>query len=512
MREQPLIYSKLLAWCIVLSLAPSLREANAVQSSSSKPNIVFILADDLGYGDVQCLNPERGKIPTPAIDSLAAQGMIFTDAHSTSSVCTPTRYSILTGRYNWRTRLQKSVLYGFDKPLIAPERSTVADLLRQRGYTAAAIGKWHLGMELPKTEDLPIKGHNPQHIDWKGRIEDGPIDRGFDYFFGISASLDMPPYIYIENDQFVGQGTATKAFNRKGPAEPDFEAVDVLPMIGKKSVEYISRQNDATPFFVYIALTSPHTPILPTTEWKGRSSLGKYGDFVMQTDSVIGDIVNAIDDAGIGDNTLVIVTSDNGCSKAAGILKLEAKGHYPSAHLRGSKADLWDGGHRVPFVARWPQVISPGSSSEQLICQIDLLATCADIIGQPIPKGVGEDSVSFQPAFTGEPIESTRAGVIHHSVHGYFAYRQGKWKLLLSKGSGGWSSPSEKQVPEGRPIAQLYDMELDPGERDNLYDTHPEEVERLLALLESDVKRGRSTDGAAATNDVKRIKIWKGKK
>lgn len=471
-----------------------------------------MLADDFGYGDAQCLNPERGKIPTPAIDQLAKEGMIFTDAHSSSSVCTPTRYSLLTGRYNWRTHLQKSVLYGFDKPLIAKDRLTVGGLLQKHGYTTGAIGKWHLGLDLPFTDDTRVKGHNQRNIDWKAPVKNGPVDRGFDYFHGISASLDMTPYIYIENDRFVGEATATKAFHRKGPAEPDFEAVDVLPMIGKKTVEFISRQDASKPFFAYVAFTSPHTPILPSKEWQGKSPIGKYGDFVMQTDAVVGDIVRAIDENGFGENTLVIFSTDNGCSKAAKITEMEAKGHYPSAHLRGSKADLWDGGHRVPFIARWPKVVKAGSTSEQLICQSDLMATCADLVGVEVPDGAGEDSVSFVPALKGQPIKSSRAGVIHHSIDGCFAYRQGKWKLLLARGSGGWTAPRENKVPEGSPEGQLYDMEADPGETTNLYESKPEIVSKLLAQLTSDVERGRSTDGAPAKNDVEEIVLWKSKK
>ncbi|MCM2369804.1 sulfatase family protein [Aporhodopirellula aestuarii] len=485
--------------------------AGFTSAENTKPNIIFILADDLGYGDVQCLNPERGLIETPAIDSLAGQGMIFTDAHTASSVCTPTRYSILTGRYNWRTKLQKSVLYGFDEPLIDQDRLTVAGFLRDNGYTTAAIGKWHLGLDLPKTDDQPFQGHNAQNVDWNGVIKNGPVERGFDYFYGISASLDMPPYIYIENDRFVGEGTATKAFNRKGPAEPSFEAIDVLPMIGKKTVEFIKKQDSSKPFFAYVAFTSPHTPILPSKEWQGRSDLGKYGDFVMQTDAVVGDIVNAIDAAGFGENTLIIFTSDNGCSKAAGIKELQEKGHFPSAHLRGSKADLWDGGHRVPFILRWPKVVEAGSKTDQLVCQTDFMATCADVIGASVPNGAGEDSVSFKPALVGEPIESSRAGVIHHSIGGFFSYRQGKWKLLLCKGSGGWSAPNENQARNAKLPAQLYDLEADPGEQNNLYESNPEVVDALFKQLTSDVERGRSTAGAPAENDVDDIVIWKGR-
>lgn len=495
--------------CIASAIIAEGVSAEGIEPTS--PNIVFILADDLGYGDVQCFNPQRGKISTPHMDRLASEGMSFTDAHSTSSVCTPTRYSILTGRYNWRTKLQQGVLYGFDAPLIAKDRMTVAGLLKQQGYTTAAFGKWHLGLELPSTDDKPFEGNNPQNVDWDAEVANGPVTRGFDHFYGISASLDMPPYIYIEDDHFVGRGTATKAFHRKGPAEPDFEAVDVLPTIGQKAAEFIKRQSGSRPFFAYVPLSSPHTPIVPSKPWQGKSGLGEYGDFVMQTDAVVGQIVDAIEEAGLSDNTIVIVTSDNGCSSAANIKGLQQQGHYPSAQFRGSKADLWDGGHRIPFIVRWPGRVKPGSTCDQTICQVDLMATCAELVGSAIPEDAAEDSVSFLNALDGKPIESTRAGVIHHSIGGYFAYRQGKWKLLLSRGSGGWTSPNEKQAADSPLPAQLYDMQADPSETNNLYADEPEVASRLLAQLESDIRRGRSTAGADTKNDVDNIIIWKNK-
>ncbi|WPJ96256.1 arylsulfatase [Coraliomargarita algicola] len=482
--------------CALLALT------SLVSIAATQPNIVFIFADDMGYGDVQVLNPERGKIPTPHIDALARDGMIFTDAHTSSSVCTPSRYSLMTGRYNWRTTRQAGVLGGFGNPLIPTGRMTVASLLKAQGYRTAMIGKWHLGMNLPK-------GQGMNNIDWSGTITGGPFDLGFDYYFGISASLDMPPYIYIENDKFVGECTTTKAFFRKGPAHEDFEAVNVLDDLAEKAVEFIEKQEASTPFFTYIALPSPHTPIVPTPEWKGKSELGAYGDFQMQTDAFVGQIVAAVDAGGFSQNTIIIVSSDNGCSKAAGIPALEAKGHFPSAQFRGSKSDLWDGGHRVPFIVRWPAIVEAGSQSDELICLTDFMATCAELSGGELPADAGEDSVSFLPALKGDSIESTRAGIVHHSISGHFAYRMGKWKLLLSKGSAGWTSPTEKQMPKESPNAQLYDLGADPGETTNLYESHPEVAARLLAQLESDVARGRSTEGPAAKNDTNRINLWK---
>ena len=347
----------------------------------------------------------------------------------------------------------------------------------------------------------------PSSIDWKGTIKNSPVDNGFNYYYGISASLDMPPYIWIENNKFVGEGTATKAFNRKGPAEPNFEAVDVVPEIGRKTVEYIKSQKAGKPFFAYVPLTSPHTPILPSKEWEGKSPLGKYGDFVMETDDIVGKIVAAIDEMGFTDNTLIIVTSDNGCSKSAGIDKLAEKGHEGSYIYRGSKADLWDGGHRVPFIVRWPKQVKAGTTNNSLVCLTDLFATLCDITGKPVPAKNAEDSYSFLPALKGSRVLN-RTSVIHHSIGGYFAYRKGKWKLLLSKGSGGWSSPTEKEagnVPE----AQLYDMVADPGEKNNLYTKQPKVAAALLQEMEKDINAGRSTKGVAVKNDIKDIIIWK---
>jgi arylsulfatase A-like enzyme len=477
-------------------------------AGAQRPNIVYILADDLGYGDVHALNPEQGKIATPHMDKLVAEGMVFTDAHTSSSVCTPTRYGVLTGRYNWRSRLQSGVIFGFDQPLITPDHLTVPGLLKTQGYKTAMIGKWHLGLGLRDTAGKPTKGVKAEvnGVDWKARILGGPVDLGFDSWYGTAASLDMPPYIFIKDAHFVGECTTTKAFHRPGPAHADFEAVEMLSILSQKSTEYIKQQKADEPFFMYIALTSPHAPLLPSAEWQGKSELGTYGDFVMNTDAIVGDIVDAVDAAGLAENTIVIMTSDNGCSKVCddakgskgGLQFLKDQGHYPNANFRGAKSDLWDGGHRVPFIVRWPAGVKAGSSSDQLICLTDLMATCADLSGATLPSTAGEDSVSFAPALKGEPIVSTRKGVIHHSVGGKFAYRQGKWKLLLTNDSGGWT---KEPMPAGT-VMQLYDMEADPEEQHNLYASHPEVAQKLLAQLKMDVNRGRSTDGPKLTNDV----------
>jgi arylsulfatase A-like enzyme len=484
---------KKLMWVMGLTLI-----AGVVCAESATPNIVFVFCDDLGYGDVQCLNPERGKIPTPCIDTLAGQGMVFTDAHSGSSVCSPTRYGLLTGRYSWRTRLQQGVTQGYEPNLIAPDRPTVASFLKERGYHTALIGKWHLDFQYqdPETGALLTRPKKKSPPPVGTHIPDGPTTRGFDYYHGFHHARDMKAV--IENDTVI---------------EHDDE-INMLPRLKREAVAYIearAKAADGQPFFLYVPLGSPHTPIVPSPEWQGKSGINAYADFVMQTDAALGAIMDALDQNGFADDTLVIFSSDNGCSKAANFKALEAAGHYASAYMRGSKADIWDGGHRVPFMVRWPGRVTAGSTSDQLICLIDFFATLAEMIEKPLPEKSAEDSVSFLPALEGQPIVSTRNGVIHHSFSGHFAYRSGPWKLCLAKGSGGWTSPQEKEMPADAPEAQLYNLDRDPGETTNLYSSRPDVVERLLKRLEEDVARGRSTEGVPSTNDVQDVKLWKSK-
>lgn len=463
-------------------LAPFI--ARAEQPSARAPNIVYILADDMGYGDVSALNPES-KIPTPHIDRLAKEGLIFTDAHSNSAVCTPTRYGILTGRYCWRSSLKSGVLNGFSPPLIEKGRMTVASFLKENGYATACFGKWHLGMAFPKKEN---------ETDWSGIIKGSPIANGFDTYHGIAASLDMPPYIWIHDNRFVGTCTTQKSFSRKGPAHADFEAVDVLPEIGRRTVAYIEKQTPATPFFIYVPLTSPHTPIVPEKAFKGKSPLGAYGDFCMQTDAVVGEICAALEKQGFSGNTLVIFTSDNGCAPYVGVGNLEKKGHFPSAGKRGYKADIFEGGHRIPYVVRWPGKIKPGSKSDETICLTDFLATCADILGKKLPRDAGEDSISTLPVMLGQDYpKPLREATVHHSINGSFAIRQGKWKLENCPDSGGWSAPKPKsKEAKALPPIQLYNLETDPTETKNLHAEHPEIVKRLSDLLEKYKREGRS--------------------
>ncbi|MCG9792352.1 sulfatase family protein [Flavobacterium algicola] len=499
---------------IILFSALTMCGAYAQESVNKKsPNIVYILCDDLGYGDVQCLNPDRGKIATPNMDQLRSEGMSFTDAHSSSSVCTPSRYSVLTGRYAWRTHLQARVLSGNGKPLIESGRLTVGGLLKQHGYTAAAIGKWHLGL-------------NYDSNDYSKVITDGPLQHGFDYFFGIAGSADMPPYDFIENDHFTQIPSVQKQFPsltygsvskrgpaRLGPAAPDYEAENVLPTITTKAVDYLDeRGKDKKPFFLYLALPSPHTPLVPSKEWQNKSGLGPYGDFVMQTDWALGEVMKAIEKAGLNKNTMVIFTSDNGVAPYIGVHELEALGHYPSAEFRGYKLDIWEGGHRVPFFVRWPGKIKANSQSNEVICLSNLLATSAELVGAKLPDNAGEDSFSLLPTILEKTNKQQSHAIVNHSWTGRFAIRQGNWKLELCPGSGGTGGAGELTGPDaiaaGLPPIQLYNIHEDLAEKVNLQHQDPKIVASLTKLLEQYVANGRSTPGKPQRNDVP-IDIWK---
>jgi arylsulfatase A len=470
--------------------------SQAATAVPTRPSILYILCDDLGIGDVHAFNPERGKIPTPNMDRLASQGMSFTDAHATSAVCTPSRYGILTGRYNWRSRLQKGVLNGNSPPLLEPGRLTVPALLKSLGYDTDAIGKWHLGLLWDDRK-------------YHGVIIDGPLQHGFDHFFGIAASLDMPPFAWIDDDHFPEYPSVTKKWVRTGAAAPSFEAVDALPTVQKKAIEYLNSHTKG-PFFLYVALPSPHTPLVPTPQWQGKSplNLGPYADYVMETDDVVGKILDALDADHLSDSTLVYFTSDNGCAPYIGVKALEAKGHFPSAQFRGYKSDIWDGGHRIPLVIRWPGVTQSGTRYDETVCLSDLMATTAAITGFSIPPNAGEDSVSILPALTGDKAP-LRDAEVQHSIDGNFAIRVGSWKLELCAGSGGWSDPREPAAAKLHlPKVQLYDLATDIGEQHNLQAEHPEKVASMTALLEKYVNDGRSTPGPPQKNDVP-IDIWK---
>lgn len=488
-------------------------------SRAASPNVVYILCDDLGYGDVSCLN-QNGKIRTPHMDRIGQEGAIFRDAHSGSSVCTPTRYGIMTGRYCWRSRLQSGVLGGLSPSLIETGRMTVASYLKSKGYRTAVIGKWHLGMDwkvIGAEGVTPLgieKASQVRSVDYSAEVAGGPLAVGFEKFFGISASLDMVPYTFLEGRKvsvvpdeegsFPMYWGRDRGRTRVGPLAKGFDAGDVLPRLIAESVSYIrdraADSRNGTPFFLYVPLASPHTPIVPSEEWRGRSGLGAYADFVMQTDDGIGRILAEIESQGLGKNTLFVVTSDNGCSPAADIKGLQEQGHEPSERFRGHKADIFDGGHRVPFLVRWPERVRSGTVVDELVCLTDLLATVADVAGERLPEDAGEDSVSFLPLLEGK--KGGREEIVHHSINGSFAIRDRRWKLAFCGDSGGWSEPRPGKAGKAAGMVQLFDMQSDVGETKNVNADYPEEVKRLTERMESLIHEGRSTPGPRRANEV----------
>ncbi|GMQ26423.1 arylsulfatase [Algoriphagus sp. oki45] len=486
----------------------------APPKKESPPNIIFILADDLGYGDLKAFHP-NSKISTPHLDRLAAEGMIFTDAHTTSAVCTPSRYALLTGRYNWRTSLKEGVLTGESQALIPKERTTVASMLKSKGYETAFIGKWHLGMnwglKVDSIEQVG-KGYAADFslVDFSKPVKNGPTVLGFDYSYALPASLDMAPYVYVENDQVtqipnretIDEGEYS--WWRKGPTSPDFIHEEVTPNFFKRTIQYIQSQSGQDkPFFLYLALPSPHTPILPKEEWQGKSGLLPYADFVMMIDDYIGQVNRALAEAGLEENTLLIFSSDNGCAPAAGFTQLVEMGHLPSAQFRGHKADIYEGGHRVPFIAKWPRQIQAGSSAGETVSLVDFFATAAELSGYEVGENEGEDSYSLLPLLLGNtPSGEFREATVFHSVNGTFAIRKGDWKLILAPGSGGWSYPRPNDpVSKDLPELQLFNLASDPGETTNLEAEQTEKVEELKSLLAKYIQQGRSTPGAPQAND-----------
>jgi arylsulfatase A-like enzyme len=462
---------------------------------AERPNVVYILADDLGLGDLRICHSE-GKIATPGSDELGREGMVFTDAHSNSAVCTPTRYGVLTGRYAFRSRMKKGVLNGFSDHLIEEGRMTVASYLKGQGYHTAFIGKWHLGWDWAK---------DGKKVDYTQPVKNGPKEKGFIYSYGHCGSLDMPPYVWVENgmptavpDRETGRTKAESknGWWRKGPTAPDFEHHDVLPNLTRRAVRYVKEQaQTGNPFFLYLALPSPHTPVLPTPEFRGKSGLkSAYADFVTMTDDTVRQVLTALKEAGVDKNTLFIFTSDNGCSPEADFAELEAQGHDSSAIYRGHKADIFEGGHRVPFIVRWPAVVKAGSVCRDTTCLTDFLATMADIVGAPLPPDAGEDSVSMLPNLKGERKGPLREATVHHSIDGSFAIRKGRWKLIEAPHSGGWSSPRPRDRKDWAdlPSVQLYDLSKDPGETKNVALDQTEVVGELQALLKKYRDSGRS--------------------
>jgi arylsulfatase A-like enzyme len=456
---------------------------------AARPNVVVILADDLGWGDLGCYNRES-RIPTPHLDRLASEGLLFTDAHSPSAVCSPTRYGLLTGRYAWRTRMKSGVLWGYSPPLIAPTRPTVASFLHDLGYATACVGKWHLGLgwatERPvQFGDKPEPAADPALVDFKRPLTGGPHSVGFEYSFVLPASLDMEPYVFVENGRVVGSVTnrisasehqrqGGPAFWRAGPIASGFSHESCQPVLLEKAEAFLRRQSRNRPFFLYLPLTSPHDPWVPVASMRGKSGIGDRGDFVAQVDATAGRVLGVLDEMGFTQNTIVLFASDNGAHWLPA--EIARTGHRANGPWRGMKSDAFEGGHRVPMIVRWPGHVRAGGRSDALVGLIDLFATVADVVGRKLPRGAAEDGESFLPALRGRS-RARHTPLVLHSGNGVFAVRDRNWKFVESSGSGGWS-PGASTGP-----VQLYDLASDPAESIDLAGGMPRRVQSITHRL-----------------------------
>lgn len=502
--------------------------------AATKPNIVFILADDLGIGDVNCYGGDRCLIDTPNIDALAAGGLRFTDAHVNASICGPTRRALMTGRYPWRFGATvNNGPWGFCGPRPNTESSTLGKLLKKSGYQTGYVGKWHLGTTMTT---LDGKRQGLTNVDFTKPLKYGPVQFGFDQSFILPGSLDMYPYAFARNNVWQGEVTAQKgwsAFNRVGPAEKDFEDHKVLETFYAEAESFIGRQTKDRPFFLFLALTAPHTPTSPGVKWRGKSKLGVYGDFVMEVDHSVERVMNALKRKGLDENTLVMFSSDHGPAAYAGnILKatpaqiklLEAKGHFPSGPHRGYKFSVYEGGLRVPLIARWPDVIAEGGTCDALVGLNDFMATFAELTDAKLANDEAPDSISFAKLFRKPKAKGMRQNLIMQSVVS-FVVRDGDWKLCLCPGSGthansenaagndpmpnvAWRTALDRvdgKLNESdlyaAPFVQLFNLANDPHEDSNLASKHPNRVAQMVALLKRQIRNGRSTPGPELKND-----------
>lgn len=505
----------LLTICLFVCL--SLGFIQSCDQPEAKPNIVLILADDMGYGDPECYNSDS-KIPTPNLNTLSEHGIRFTDAHSPSAVCSPTRYGILTGRYAWRSPLKKAVLWPWDSPLIEKDRMTLGKMLQEAGYSTACIGKWHLGWNWQTTDGRSLNdsisigtlnGHPYrrsfyQYVDLKQPMTDGPTERGFDYYYGDDVP-NFPPYTFIENNRLLTQPDTLNGLGEWGAPGPKcsgWRFEQVMIELTEKAVDYILadpaenrfNREPGEPFFLYFSLTAPHTPIAPSDPFIGSSAAGLYGDYVHEVDWSVGCIVQALKETGQLYNTLLIYTSDNGSPERDGsnfsgpVGSVRKYGHLPNYTWRGHKADIWEGGHRVPFIVHWPNRYPGGIEESTTICHIDLMATLAAILGVTLPETAAPDSYSMATLWSGQTDQYARPEpIVHHSIHGMFAIRRGPWKFINGVGSGGWATTPDPGPWPG----QLYNLTTDPGEQANLYDSEPDMRETLQQELSDIIHSNR---------------------
>ena len=487
-------------------------------AAAGQPNILLILADDLGYGDVRCYNPES-KVPTPNIDRLAAAGMRFPDAHSPATVCTPSRYTLMTGQMAFRVPGGGTVFQGAGGPsLIAQGRLTLPAMLRQQGYATAAVGKWHGGLTFRDMAGLPIHSGRLEaagRIDYSRRIEGGPLDHGFDRFFG-TACCPTTDWIYafIDGDRIPVPPTGPLRKEtlpkhpyandcRAGFIAPGFDMQEVDLQLLEKSRAFIAQQaRDPArrPFFLYHATQAVHLPSFAAKSFQGTSGAGPHGDFLAEFDHVVGELLKALEQNGLADNTLVLLSSDNGPETTAAVRMRVDHGHDAARPWRGLKRDAWEGGHRVPFIVRWPGHVKPGSVSDQVVSLADVMATLAAVTGVALPKDAAEDSFSLLPALRGEATGPLRPYLITQAFGGArtLSLREGRWKYIDHPGSGGNNYDRGEvkpyALPEAEPKApaQLYDLVEDPGERTNLYAKRPDIAKAMKARLDRSVADGRS--------------------
>ena len=495
----------------LLFLVVVIAHLQLADAANDRPNIVIILADDFGVGDIRAHYP-KNKIATPHLDRLVRQGISFTDAHSPSAVCSPTRYGLLTGRYAWRTRMQEWVVAAYEPPLITENRPTLPGMLKSQGYHTACIGKWHLGWNWPGPQPSRMtevrNGQKAFEWDFTKPIRGGPTERGFDYYFGVDLP-NLPPFTYIENERVAklptdrykldpSEGVVLPKGFVGSPIAPGFRFQDILPEITRRAVQHIhERAKQDAPFFLYFSQTSPHEPIVPSKNFRGKSGIAPIADFVMETDWSVGQVIEAIDDAGIADNTILIFTADNGHSHYTGWQELVDAGHMPSGPYRGHKGDVWEGGHRVPLVVRWPKRVASGKSSDQMVCLTDVFATCADIVAAEVPADGAEDSISFLPAAMGDASADGRTSLVNHSNHGEFAYRDGPWKLVFKM------SGRNLQQSRGKPtVAELYNLDDDINEQKDLSVRHADVVQRMAKQLKKLIAHGTSRADQTGANDT----------
>ncbi|MCH2135504.1 MAG: arylsulfatase [Phycisphaerales bacterium] len=461
-------------------------------------NIVVILADDMGLASLHAAHPDSG-LPTPHLDALRSQGMSFTDAHSPSAVCSPTRYGLLTGRYAWRTHMKHGIVPKWGPPLIDRDRKTLADIASEAGLHTACIGKWHLGWRWPATGGGTTRVG--ADVDWQATIGGGPLEAGFDYYFGDDVP-NWPPYVWIENDRALGIPSVIMEEDdangvRRGLAMEDWSLEAVLPELTRRCVHYIRDRAAADePFLLFYAMTSPHTPINPSQTWIGQSGVSPYADFLLETDWSVGQVLRALDQYGLSDDTLVIFTADNGTSPKCNFKTLKDGGVDLRGQWRGMKADIFEGGHRVPFLVRWPGVVPAGATCDECVCLSDIMATVAAALRVPVPADAAEDSESLLGQLRGECDQRDRA-IVHHSSRGRFAIRSGCWKLICCAGSGGWTPPAgdDQARAQGLPSLQLYDLDADPSEQVNLVDVHGDRVALMLSLLKTQIEGAANDTG-----------------